>query len=197
MEHMSGSSDNDNGGLTTCSVCFETNPQSHFENDDVIYACTHNRQICADCSRNWARLNTSCPLCRGQLTLTHSGCHLVGLYTQLCASYDDDPCPRITSHLQDLEQTLRTNDYIYVQFTYIPAPLHVIKLKKEDLFTIELSFYENFKCVWIKNNGIYYNKGENTNSSCGFWAHSIVTITPTLPEWYGCPPSSIQSSIYH
>ena len=175
-----------------CFICLDAIREDVTVQELRGFNCSHGSMTCLACRTRWASINPSCPLCRisfinNPISLTDNPTSLTDKYTQLCESRSYVPRTNETRILQNLEYHIRQHGHVYVHFSYIPVPLHVIKITQDQLSDIKLTFYEAYECVLIKNTGEYYNKCQSTHSSCDFWAHSVIDLYTTLPAWTGMP----------
>ena len=173
-----------------CCICFVNNTQDlEEETERLQYTCTHAPCMCSGCRKESATWNPICPICRANITILPPlpPVKLQKKYRQLCENYSYVPRQRELQILGRIEEMVEQHNDIYVHYAYMPAPLHVVRLSKTDVDDITLSFYEDYECVLIQNNGAYYHRCQETNDSFDFWAHSVINIHTTLPIWRGMP----------
>jgi hypothetical protein len=168
-----------------CFICLDAKREDVTNDEVQVPNCSHGSMTCRDCRTSWISINPSCPICR--IPFINNYTTLTYKYRQLCESRSYVPRTNETRILQLLESHIHHHGHAYVHFTYIPVPLHVIKITLNQLADIQLAFYKDYECVLVKSQGEYYNKCQSTHSSFDFWAHSIIDLYTALPVWTGMP----------
>ena len=167
-----------------CCICFVNDAKDLHETERLRFTCSHGACMCVACRKACATCNPICPLCRTNITiLPPLPMSLQNRYRQLCEEHSYVPRQMVLEILDRIEEMIAQHDVVYVHYTYIPAPLHVIRLSKADVRDITLSFYKGHECVLVHHNGTYFHRCQETTDSLSFLVHSVIDVHPTLPVW--------------